>query len=903
MTLTTHYIVELLKRVITISLIVIISSIYCACTDDFEPLIPVSGDIITFSANVESGWESSSRSAREQTEYFSLKDTVLVLNTFNGGESLYLHSRSSYNVNNPFEDNGVSSRGEIMDINDYSSFGLFASVYDNSWSEEKCSVNYIYNNECKRSSNKSFIPSESFFWPGLEQLIRFWGYAPYNHPSISISPADKPGSPAITFSVPEDNSSQFDLMTVMEDGSKAGDGSQHLVFKHALTAIQFVAANDVREGSIKKISINGVYSKATSIIGSSIWEDFSNIADFNIEFTPNISTGSSNSEQQLVGNDNTFFMIPQILPEAAEIVVEFIDITNTTRVLRASIANNEWEPGTIVTYHISTKSILYTPKFEINSETYTFPFSANPQSKDFIFSSYTEVSQVGVFPTYQSEPFELQLVNEDESPLVFDDNNPPYITMNLLMQNTSDVTSKPSANILSIGAVTKSCLEVKQNSYDDDLGRESSIGSFTNPVNLADKDNDGLENTANCYIVSAPGCYKLPIVYGNAIKDGNANTDAFIKNGSASTYTDYVNYRNKKITQPYIYSDTEIKDASLVWQDVKGLLNSVNISSDSKYVIFTVSKECIREGNAVIAVRDNDGNTVWSWHIWVRAKSSDSDIPITYSKKNWDIMGSYIGYCHPSQKSYPTRKVKVKLYQPYTNITKYITIILEGANLVDVGNSVYYQWGRKDALPGQMLDFEEVSNKLTLRSIYKPIYDDAGNEIIQPLIMGQVSIPGSILNPLHQAGANGAEGITWLDNGYLFTNLWNNSTTSITIATNKTTKTVYDPCPEGYVVAPPILVRYFNNGLSEPTVSNSGFYYLIENNGTTFKFPWTLRKNSTGYFNTSTSDYQKEDFLVWFTNYQTSPIINPTSYSNKSISVDILHHENLALPLLPVRQY
>ena len=34
-------------------------------------------------------------------------------------------------------------------------------------------------------------------------------------------------------------------------------------------------------------------------------------------------------------------------------------------------------------------------------------------------------------------------------------------------------------------------------------------------------------STANSYIISAPGFYSIPLVYGNAIKDGNDNPASY----------------------------------------------------------------------------------------------------------------------------------------------------------------------------------------------------------------------------------------------------------------------------------------------------------------------------------------------------------------------------------------
>ncbi|MBR6459320.1 MAG: hypothetical protein IKS49_04055 [Actinomycetaceae bacterium] len=44
-----------------------------------------------------------------------------------------------------------------------------------------------------------------------------------------------------------------------------------------------------------------------------------------------------------------------------------------------------------------------------------------------------------------------------------------------------------------------------------------------------------LRETANCYVVRTAGVYKFPLVYGNGIKRGVANTAAYTRQGS--TYT------------------------------------------------------------------------------------------------------------------------------------------------------------------------------------------------------------------------------------------------------------------------------------------------------------------------------------------------------------------------------
>ena len=60
--------------------------------------------------------------------------------------------------------------------------------------------------------------------------------------------------------------------------------------------------------------------------------------------------------------------------------------------------------------------------------------------------------------------------------------------------------------------------------------------------------------TANSYMVHTAGKYKLPLVYGNAIKNGADNTVAYKPGGTTSTNycANFVNHANTAITAPWI---------------------------------------------------------------------------------------------------------------------------------------------------------------------------------------------------------------------------------------------------------------------------------------------------------------------------------------------------------------
>ena len=175
----------------------------------------------------------------------------------------------------------------------------------------------------------------------------------------------------------------------------------------------------------------------------------------------------------------------------------------------------------------------------------------------------------------------------------------------------------------------------------------------------------GKTETANCYIVNHQGTFEFPLVYGNKSDDGN-EPEGFVdhkgsritkrlikdqiesKNPADGEYEIIVTGSKRKRTS---YTWRTISDerntlrAVLVWQDVNGLISSVNATTNSIY--FTVNKST--PGNAVIALEGRtetvyevyeklddggskwevdtsqgvegydhgDWETFWTWHIWM----------------------------------------------------------------------------------------------------------------------------------------------------------------------------------------------------------------------------------------------------------------------------------------------
>lgn len=195
--------------------------------------------------------------------------------------------------------------------------------------------------------------------------------------------------------------------------------------------------------------------------------------------------------------------------------------------------------------------------------------------------------------------------------------------------------------------------------YLADLKNRNCLGSSSAPHDLS-YDYNGQMNTANCYVITHPGYYKFPLVYGNAIKNGATNANAYgVKDGTSISST-FVNHLGNLITDPYIYENSgcTVGSADLVWQDAQYLVTNIELCDDKKYIKFQITKENIQQGNAVIAVKDESGAIMWSWHIWVTNKN---------------------------------------VYETYTyGDYKFMPIAL-GQRETDQGTTcTFYQWGRKD---------------------------------------------------------------------------------------------------------------------------------------------------------------------------------------------------------------
>ena len=414
-----------------------------------------------------------------------------------------------------------------------------------------------------------------------------------------------------------------------------------------------------------------------------------------------------------------------------------------------------------------------------------------------------------------------------------------------------------------------------------------SVQAEKNPyTDLSMVDNAGKERqsqwTANCYMVHTAGKYRLPLVYGNAIKNGEANTSAYTGTTYYKCTQTFPNHEGNAINAPWITKSPDgqgvdrgmgisVTQAELLWQDAQELVTEVGIKGD--YLTLTVGKNAAdQEGNAVVAAKTADGTIVWSWHIWVTRQTFASADLTTINTGSW---------------TYKLTPVNVGWV----------------GNRVSAGYSPYYQWGRKDAfIPagedrpsnGGCGGGGSIGMNMDAASSYssnREVYNISGNTLTGITITtdNSATIADNIKHPTTFYFNSSQYGFWPLaaPHNQPYINLWDakqypgssSGSTTTNIAT-WTTKTVYDPCPAGFCVPTSNLWNYIYGKRSDCTLdeTNVGMNYTsntpelffplmgrrvncavdpIENHGKTVYF-WS----ATGNFNSSNSLYGSEILAI-----------------------------------------
>ncbi|MBR6433551.1 MAG: fimbrillin family protein, partial [Bacteroides sp.] len=626
------------------------------------------------------------------------------------------------------------------------------------------------------------------------------------------------------------------------------------------TAVRFVTGDEMLSGTVSKITLKNVYGTGRmKLEASPAWYGQGTTASFGQTLSSEaVAPDPQAPGTPLTKEAETFMMIPQTLPTGAQIEVIYRDdLTGTQRTLTANIAGKTWPMGKTVTYRISTSSIAVTPVLEVTApEEFTYAGGA----KSYAVKSYATVTRPGDPTGTVSMPWTAEYSTDNG--VSWSETKPEWLT-------TFTASGEGSTEAATYTAAVAAQTGVTRHLQNEALKAAPPVNDGNTVYDLSTKGGTTLQNTANCYIVNAAGRYKLPLIYGNAIKNGTANTPAYTSTVSASwMLKTFINHAGEGITDPYIYNNANCTpdNCTLVWQDEKDLVTGVTLSSDKHFLEFTVGQSTIRQGNAVVAVRDTSGTVMWSWHIWVTDYVPGSgDKAITnYQNKTYTIMPFNLGWCGGQTKTYAERTVQVRFKQTGTSAApQIITVKQKKHNIViEFGNNTYYQWGRKDPFVGAISNGSRTNNKTwydvngNVKTNQLPLVNKFSNSTGDARIKAFIQNPGTFCTD------------SKMDNKYI--NLWSADNNNTSANDNNVVKTIYDPCPAGYKMPPSNVFTGFTTTGQNTTTSLQfnvsgawdkgwNFYCGLNKTGDTVFFPAT----GSRYHSSATPDHMGKKAHCW----------------------------------------
>ena len=682
------------------------------------------------------------------------------------GDTIYARSQSLGIINEHSNVSSVTRAAAKTTGAFYNSFGVIAFNYESTslWDNVKSSATpSVYNAKATQSqSGGKWVVGSNNYWPGASKKVSFFAYAPFsdNNSGIALSAQAATGAPVITYTVPSTAADQSDLLVATaldQDGS--GTSSPALSFSHALCGVKFAVGSMEGITNITKITISDVYNNGTLEIGGSAWNVESSTSSYIIDKTSNPISLSGKKDQDITSGDDLLFLMPQKVPSGATLT-----ITADGNDYSTSIAGESWAMGAMVTYKLSIKKITGTYEFNVTST----DVAQDATTADITVNSYFEYNDGR--STQKAIKWNVESCGATISSIGGSDTDISR-TVTLLFSANNETSSQ-----------------------DATLQAKSEVGSESSPVDLSIRTKDGnpYKETANCYVVNAPGYYKFPIVYGNGIVGGIFNLSAF----NSSNYVTYNGTKMNTLSSAWI---SGVSSASLVWQDANGLIaNTISIIQDAtdnnnNYISFYIPKSSIKQGNAVIAVKNSSNQIMWSWHIWVTALDVNSTQAVTSSfggtLHTLNFMPVPLGWNSASATVNP-KAYTLSVKQEGSGKIANGTVTQAGQTGSASGTCTFYQWGRKDPFPpsnGSSL------TSTTDKTVYK--YDASGISTTSNCwsqSSSSVNIATSILNPstFYKGSAN------WCSQDSY--ELWNVGEDDYNVDFETITKSVYDPSPAGF---------------------------------------------------------------------------------------------------------
>ena len=351
----------------------------------------LSKDKITFHATLDNTWKplSPASSSRAAIAAATEKGPIVVPTPF--GKPLYLHpvvqdgihiwskegkpiTRSGAPLEDVEHERVVQTRGTMSTkIGDYDSFGVTA-IYK----EGDNNVLLLDNAEAEKTDGEfwGFKNNSNARWP-IGSTVSFHAYAPHSSADKSmltygVDKAKVQTQISYTASTTADDIiNQPDLIVATNTGSRQptdADEAVQLDFYHALTAVSFAIDKDLvdvvgKGGKMTSVTLKGIPNKgkcnlsvsATTNVPTADWTMENETGEYTFDLS-NANVVVGEKDQALTSDNQTLMMIPQTLPEGAELCFN-LEINGATQEWKVPLKGQVWKAGKSIIYKLSSNSI------------------------------------------------------------------------------------------------------------------------------------------------------------------------------------------------------------------------------------------------------------------------------------------------------------------------------------------------------------------------------------------------------------------------------------------------------------------------------------------------------------------------------------------------------------------
>lgn len=775
-------------------------SLLSSCQKKLDTELSASDGMLRFEVSDAPQWQEGNTAASkaEPIDSASLK-VQKIGDVWEDGQQMYLHTSVEPMGTIPQATqadsmNEVSSKGTVINPGTFhNSIGIFGIAYSGTL-PTRFTPSFMTNVKATgdgtgeaTTSSTNFQTATKYYIP-YGKTVKLYAVAPYNPTGVELptsSTTFESSRPSYRVTVQDYVANQPDLCFAEATVNSGGNGTTSLNFEHVMAAVRFDVASSVPTCKIVSIALKNVISEGTVTPGATngYWTYSETRKNFTYNNGGKGISHTTGSQTNVFGNGIAFFMIPQSKDNITlEIVVQVNN--GPQRTLTTTLPAN-WVRGNRYNYTLS-----FTPEdpttFEVtttsgggvtwttsNNETigtvsepggtYTFNVSSKKGTANRAYRVEYRTSTTGDW-TVLPENSTTLLIGQSTSSTNLNGGDGTH-TFKVYQQYTINSTQ---TNTL------KGKAEVGSS------GREKSL----------DTDDQLRTTSSNCYVVSAPGYYSFGTYYGNAIV-ANQQVDNLM-----GKYKDY----NGNTINTYYMNGSR---AQVLWTDVPNLVTNVKV--EGRHLTFQVPKATIQEGNAVIGLLDGSGVCMWSWHIWVTpdALSTQAIENVPNNKTTQYVLKRPIGYVNAGTANWRQGTLYVRFVQSdgsggwNTSNAKQFTIKQTGAQKVPTpGRYPVYQWGRKDPLWPMAATHTGAAQDA-------PVYPGpSGNTNFIPslqAISGSPSVRDLIRNPHKPYAGQVTEAL------FNTTALWDASPNAQTSIVNNysTIKSIYDPSPTGFKVAPP----------------------------------------------------------------------------------------------------